>query len=347
MPVYPGLQDRSVALSQQPQYVNATSLPTRVYISMWCNALNQLSPITNTFFSDSYIYITWRDDRLSNLARQTAVTASLFTSASNTYWWPRVEIMNLYSASSTTWSFSVEYGLPAFVHTSDVPLSERTQANMTWVVAWMRPQMSLDISMDLHDFPFDTQAAGFSFESNIFTNTQVVFISSAYNSRSLFPSLQNNQVPGWNVINVSWQNSQTYYFSFNQTYDRLTVALFLQRSYEYYANRFVLGPAFFVVMGFCAFFSPATDTGRIGMIGASFCGIVAWVFPLVASSPPLGYSTRLDLHVLNCMLFSLIQFIYASLRIGLHKRCKRWTGEEVDPKDTSADDAATPPLYMV
>ena len=193
---------------------------------------------------------------------------------------------------------------------------EKTTGKSMWGSCQSRARVELDASLVLKVYPFDRQNADVVIESVDYTSDQLVWEASADTTTSIIPPTGVTGIAGWVIKGTSVLSSTHEYTTFGESYNQLTISLTLQRNADYFVARYVWGVTFLVAMGLLVLLVPGNEPDRLGFVQSSFLGIVSWQFILVASTPNMGYSTRLDEFFIVAMAIIFVAFAWNSFRIG-------------------------------
>lgn len=320
-------------LSERPTDTVSPSAPTPVYVAVSTTRLSAIDAVSGTFYCDAYIYLAFRDDRYNATPPGTAVDDP-------TAWQPAPEIINLAQDSEfAAIPLRVAHAKPTWVAAPD--------AGSAWLVGESRQRVTLTAQLDLQSFPHDSQVTGIILESLTHEADQLQWVAPPNVLPGLVPpgpwAGAYSSVSGWDVLKAEGVESTQAYGVFGQSYSRLSLLVRMRRQSSYYGLRYVMGCALLVVMAILALFVRGDVPERIGFAQASFLGIVSWQFVLAASSPALGYSTRLDRFMLLSLMCSAVMFAYMAIRFGYFKSLQRASGRLPDLEHRGYE--AYGPLY--
>lgn len=193
---------------------------------------------------------------------------------------------------------------------------EKTKDQPMWGSCQSRFRVKLDASLILKVYPFDRQSANIVIESKTHETNELVWVAAANTTASIIPPAGVTGVAGWLIKGSSVTSSTHDYPTFGESYDQLLISLSLQRNSDYFVTRYVWGVTFLVAMGLLVLLVPGNEPDRLGFVQSSFLGVVSWQFILVASTPNMGYSTRLDDFFVVAMAIIFVAFAWNSFRVG-------------------------------
>ena len=261
-------------------------------------------PLPQTFAHDFYFYIAWPDARQPEGVFDPAESGGPF--------WPSPEIMNIATGSPDPPTFSCEFTLipPTFV-----PAAQQA-GQLMWGSCQSRFRVELDATLLLKVYPYDRQSANVIVESTAYGSSELVWVAAAGTTTSIIPPSGVTGIAGWVIKGASVSSMTHEYPLFGESYDQLTISLVLQRNPDYFVARYVWGVTFLVAMGLLVLLVPGNEPDRLGFVQSSFLGIVSWQFILVASTPNMGYSTRLDEFFIVAMAIVFAAYAWNSFRIA-------------------------------
>ena len=274
---------------------------------------NKIGPpdvVSATFYTDFYVYISWRDDRFLDAA--TASSGACFQDNPSLLapgcvaggWTATIEQMNaVNSGVNTAGNFQLTRGAPSWVGDAG-----GTAEGGAWVTGWSRCSGQVDSQFNLASFPFDSQTAPLMFESTTFDATQLTW--------SPAPDIAANSLPrgvmvdGWDIQSVTGAAVPNFYPAFNQTYSRFIVAVKVKRKPMYWLTKYVMTVTLIFSIALASGTITARAPDRMALTVGAFFGIVSMLFVLVQQMPVLGYSTALDTFFTVAFIctFSLVAF---------------------------------------
>jgi len=146
-----------------------------VYYSMPIVKLKSVDVVSSDFFTDSYFYISWRDDRYLTLAAD----GDAYDDASG--WKADPEIMNSEeTAIDMSGNFFVSHGPALF---TGLPKS----TGGAWIVGFARLARKYYAQYDLKQFPFDVQIAEILFESYAYNRDKLIWAPSSTLADTMLP----------------------------------------------------------------------------------------------------------------------------------------------------------------
>ena len=99
-------------------------------------------------------------------------------------------------------------------------------------------------------------------------------------------------------------------------YSHMHIYVRLSRQPSIYNMRFSLGSALLTIMAFFKLFIKPDEPDRLGFANTCFLGIVSWQFILVASTPALGYPTRMDVFLVMSLIFITGVYLWNAVHAG-------------------------------
>lgn len=149
--------------------------PTVVYTSASSIKIASIVETAGTFSVDSYVYMTWRDDRVP--PEMTTTSADNWAA---TYWTPRPELMNGGDSDQKLgeilFTSSAAGATPIWVANSGGAALLQNATTAVWVVAQGRTQATVNAVLILKRYPFDTQLLSVQIESSTSQAFEVVFV---------------------------------------------------------------------------------------------------------------------------------------------------------------------------
>jgi hypothetical protein len=233
-------EDLSINVAATPVDLDGPDAPRNVYVAVGAVKAGSIEPIPGTFLFDIYLYVAWRDDRQERGSFQ----------PDDTVWWPRPEIMNWHTGEKGQYLCSFSRGSPPF-----------TLLNLdgTWGTCQARHHAYLDVTLGMHNFPFDKQAVSVILESFLWPESKLRFVALPTVDAGLVPP---GGVAGWTVLGTLTGGEIHKYTVLGESYHRLVLTLKLQRLPDYYLSRYVLGVVLLVAMGFLALTIPGIEPER-------------------------------------------------------------------------------------
>ena len=99
-------------------------------------------------------------------------------------------------------------------------------------------------------------------------------------------------------------------------YSHMHIYVRLNRQPSIYNMRFTLGSSLLTIMAFFTLFIKPDEPDRLGFANTCFLGIVSWQFILVASTPALGYPTRMDVFLVTSLIFITGVYLWNAVHAG-------------------------------
>ena len=295
-------QDLSAAPGLPPLDTDNGGVVT-VYGTIAINKLSSVDVVSSNFYADLYTYFSWRDDRFN--------AGDDITGA----WIVDPEGMNADDSVVDFGGTCAAGAAPGWIKGS-VGLAAEPAGK--WISCFTRIKSNYDGKFDLHDFPFDSQAVTFSYESYTLDESVVKIVAAATMAAHAIPPRLVVGGGAWDLDNISSETESHRYAAIDGTYSRWTVSINITRIPTYFITKYVLNVVLLVIMaGFGVNMSDLSN--RIFLALYCFLGIISWMFVLSSQTPALGYNTRLDdfMQVGFFTIFTML--IYNTLRLFVEK----------------------------
>lgn len=257
---------------------------TEVYIHTFINDIVTINDAQQSFSSDIFMRIEWRDPRLAH-AGSTPCSVGL-----RDVWWPELQLMNRRTVQN------VGEARPLVLPDGTVTLLLRGFGEFSF-------------RADLADFPFDNQELVFNIVS-VYGDEEIDFVYDT-DRISLSPSLS---VANFNVSLTGVEERSERIASTQRKHAQLLIKLRAERLTGFYTWQ-QLVPLFLVVlMAWIVFWIPREHVpSRIGLAATSMLTLIAYRFAMSSVLPPIAYLTRLDLFMIgsSVLVFSALALAVA------------------------------------
>jgi len=217
-------------------------------------------------------------------------------------------------------------GVPCVVPASQVWSPEFELGNSVGARAWLEPSVRIEpdgvvhgiqrylgefrTSLDLRDYPFDRQHLTFRFGSLAYGHEELDVQVEDATSREL-------EVAGWRVGPVSARTDSLLALSvrgseLRQEHVRVHYDLEVERDPTAYVRRAIAPLLLIVLMSFAVFWIEPTHIGpQLGVATTAMLSLIAFLFALQRSVPPVPYMTRMDHLVLGALALVFLAFVEA------------------------------------
>ncbi len=253
--------------------------PTEVYIHSYINDIVAIRDADQSFSSDLFIRIEWRDPRLAH-AGDTPCSVGL-----GEVWWPELQIMNRRTVQNVR-------------EVQPLVSSDGTIGML------LRGFGEFSFNADLSDFPFDAQALSFEILS-VYSDEEIEFVFDPERI-VLAPELS---VANFKVEIAGVEEWSEFIASTQREHARLSIRMRAERLTGFYTWQ-QLVPLFLVVlMAWIVFWIPREHVpSRIGLAATSMLTLIAYRFAMSSVLPPIAYLTRLDIFMIGAsvLVFSAL-----------------------------------------
>jgi hypothetical protein len=250
--------------------------PTRVEVGVFVLDILRIDERAGTFDVDMFAAIGWRDPRLS--AEQLGYSLEGCRIPMQDVWHPAARILNRKNTDVASLTVDVD-----------------AEGNVRWAE---RVSGTLGASLDLREFPFDTQELSVQIMSFQYGPEEVELVSLPATGRREAISLSS-----WSIGEVWAQATAEPVPSLREDFARIDVIIPIKRVPNYYLWKIVLPLSLIVCMAWTVFWlDPANLNPQISVSTASVFTLVAFLMSLGQLLPPESYLTRLDKFVLGCTL---------------------------------------------
>ena len=258
--------------------------PIRVEVGVYLIDIVDVDELKESFKVDLVLSLAWRDPRLSAEARGEAMDDCSL--GLGDIWDPDVHPVNQRG--------NIREGEQDVDIAPDgtVRFSERITGE-------------LSTSLDLNEFPFDTQRLQIQLASFEYGPQDVVFaVDEAETGR-----VEDVFIGGWEVLDNT-SNTDVRPLAFNtRQHTRLEHTVIIERHSNFFLWKFVLPLSFITLRAWSVFWIDPRMTGaQIGVATASIFSLIAFLIGLRDVLPPVDYLTRLDE-----LVFSVTLLVFLAL----------------------------------
>ncbi len=253
--------------------------PTDVYIHAFINEIVAINDAQQSFSSDVFFRVQWRDPRLAHGGEAPCLVGL------GEIWWPDLQIMNRRSVQNAR------------------EVQPLVSADGT-VSMLLRGFGEFGFKADLSDFPFDEQHLQFDIMS-VYDDSAINF---TYDLERMVLS-EDLSVANFSVRMDGVEAVSSLIGSTGRKHARLFIKLRAQRLTGFYTWQ-QLVPLFLVVlMSWIVFWIPREHVpSRVGLAATSMLTLIAYRFAMSSVLPPIAYLTRLDIFMIGAsvMVFSAL-----------------------------------------
>jgi len=264
---------------------DASAGPTRVRIAISLADLHEVTGADQTFHADVVLVAEWQDPRLAG--RWTSVHGVPLVDV----WNPRLALVNQKSV----------------VQLFPERVTVDPSGTVHWVQRWLG---SFSTRMDLKDFPMDRQRFEVQVVSLGYARDEVdVVVNTDQTKRSRAPSFS---ITDWEVGPTTMETADFETAPGEKSFSGAKLSWEGRRYVGYYAIQTIIPLVFIVLMGWSAFWVPASVIpARMSVVMTTMLTIISYRFALGRSIPTLTYLTRFDYFMLTStvLIFSILVVI--------------------------------------
>eukprot|EP00047_Mylnosiga_fluctuans_P021584 m.106663 g.106663 ORF g.106663 m.106663 type:complete len:416 (-) comp8952_c0_seq4:1725-2972(-) len=265
--------------------------PVNILAQFRLNHLYNVDNVANTFQADVFTRLHWDDSRL----------------AYNCSWRPSVRFPR-----AKIWRPDIAFYNGITVSTT----ADVIETSCNGSVFWGRQQLlTLGASLDLHDFPFDSQILTIALVS--FALDANALMISPFQGQGIFPDPRADfSSPIWDMEKITTLNgAMALRESDPNPYGFMNLNFYLSRRFDTYIIKYMLLLGLLVLISALSY---AIDAGSApARVACSFILVVALsAFNIYVSNdlPKLSYTTFMDQYVIICFSFALVSvFEYATV----------------------------------
>lgn len=276
--------------------------PTPVQVGIHLIDVHGIDDAAETFESDIFLLVQWRDPRLA-------------------------------------------FGSPCRLPLSEIWSPELLVGNAVRVTSWLEPVARIGedgsvhyvqrylgkfrTKLDLREYPFDRQTLPFTLVSIAYGPSEVAATARDATARDF-------EIAGWRRGPITGRTDNMAGISIQdvggrQEHLRVHYELQLERDPAAYVRRAIVPLLIIVLMSFAVFW---IDPGQIGpqlsVSSVSILSLIAFLFALQRSVPPVPYMTRLDQLVLGSLVLVFLAFIEAVITSTLAGRGRHVLAVRID-----------------
>lgn len=280
--------------------------PIRVEVGVLLIDIVDVDELHESFKADFILSLTWRDPRLSAAARGEAMDDCSLGLAD--IWDPDVHPVNQRGVTREP--------------EQDVDIAPDGTARFT-----ERVTGELSTSLDLNEFPFDTQRLRIQLASFEYGPQDVVFVV----DEATTGRMEGMFIGGWEILgNTSDPDVQPLAVN-TRRHTRLEHTIVIERRSSYFLWKFVVPLSFIVLMASSVFWiDPRAIAPQIGLATASVFSLIAFLIGLRGELPRVDYLTRLDELVLSVMVLVFLALGEAVITTRLAMRERYDTAIRID-----------------
>jgi hypothetical protein len=162
-----------------------------------------------------------------------------------------------------------------------------------------RVRRVLRAQMDFHWFPFDSQILPVHVESMLYDSDEVR-LETEVEFTGFDPTFE---IAEWTVTDLTTVNEVRTRLQENQTYDRLSFLVQIDRQRGYYLWKIILPIVVIVILSWIVFWMSTEPLGRrAGVSSTGMLTVIAYQFVVADSLPRFSYQTVLDHFMLASLL---------------------------------------------
>jgi Neurotransmitter-gated ion-channel ligand binding domain len=279
--------------------IPAQGSPIGVSVAIFMTNLNELDELAEQFTVTAYLFMTWKDLRLSYTPASSETRREV---ALDSIWVPILTLVNHHGARES--------------------ISKLAFVDPDGTVRYQEEFVShLSAELNLRKFPFDTE--------HLHIILQPVLADAETNRVRLIadPTLTgvaNERWTGlaqWNIVGVSIVNSNLVYGGRMPTRPDLVFTLTVKREYSYYLWKIFFPLILMVIVSYSAYFIDVTDHyTQITIALTTILTVIAFSFSVESSMPKVPYLTYIDCFFLATYV---IVFLALLVLILIHTMVKR------------------------
>lgn len=279
--------------------------PDKIYMAVGILDVDNVDAADQNFTSNVMFSGRWIDKRLAHEGPGT-ITRPL-----GEIWDPRIQVLNQQKI------FTTLDPIASIKPNGEVQVLQRVWGDFS------QP-------MDLHDFPFDTQA----FE------IRLVSVESQYREIELvtdpqFPSRIASafSVADWEIVSFEAKSINAPVFEGGREISNFSFKFLAKRKSRYYIMKVIIPLILIVAMSWMVFWLDPVQAGpQIGVATTSMLTLIAYRFMVGGLLPKVSYMTRMDIFILSSTLIVFLTLMEASLtsvfadrgKIDMARRVDNW-----------------------
>jgi hypothetical protein len=280
-----GLQSEDYSLvNERP---NPSGEATLITVTLYIFDIDEIDDVNQRFSIDLFFVASWSDSRLA--LPEAERREQIRTFSMDNIWTPRALIVNDRGLSNQ---------LPRIASVDDL-------GNVT---ARQRVSGDLAVSLELKDFPFDTQRLQIDVVSYQYSPDEVQFAVNA----DVSADAGSFSAAGWKLKIIEPDFEDFTVPAAGMSRARLAYLIEAQRNSQYFLLTMFLPMSLIVFMSWTVFWlQPDIVPARIGISTASIFSLLALGFSIRLSLPAVSYMTRADLFVIGCTLLVFVALAVA------------------------------------
>jgi len=277
---------------------NPEGEPTPIKLAITILDVTDIDEAKQTFTTDFFVVVRWKDPRLSKEALGYSLEGCLFDFYD--IWNPWLLLMNKRNIDLTFEDFG------RVDSQGNVSFARRGTGNLT-------------AKYELSDFPFDTQTLPVEISSIRYSPEELKLV---YNEKEsgMFEEIS---LAGWKIREGKASTRSTYIPSEDVYRPHFEYNLIATREIGYYFWKILIPLTLLVAMAWAVFWiNPIHFGPQIAISTASVFSLIAFLFSLGALLPKVSYLTRLDEFVLGCtvMVFCALGETIIASRFAMRGR---------------------------
>ncbi len=249
-------------------------VPTKIKIGFHVIDIKKISDENQSFTSDIFISMKWKDHRLSkeSLGRSLDLCKINLTDL----WFPGFIEINLIK--------------------SDLLLEEEAHVDDDGNITYnQRFFGELSSHFDFEKFPFDTQILHFIIVAYDYGPEDIIFLVDS-GDLSIHEGLS---IEGWEIQLLDPAISTFYYKKGDRYVPRIDLRFSAERNKRYYIWMVIVPLCFIVLMAWAVFWIDPSQIGaQIGLSTATIFTLIAYRFAIALQLPKVSYLTKLDYFIL-------------------------------------------------
>jgi len=275
-----GLQSSDYGLiNERP---NPSGEATLITVAVYIFDIDKVDDVNQRFSVDLFMVAAWSDPRLA--LPEAERNEQIRTFPMDKIWTPRALIVNDRGLSTQ---------LPRIASVDDL-------GNVT---TRQRVSGELAVSLELRDFPFDTQRLQIDFVSYQYSPDEVQFSVNT----DISANAESFSAAGWKLKIIEPVYGDFTIPAADISRARAAYVIEAQRNSQYFLLTMFLPMSLIVFMSWTVFWlQPDIVPARIGISTASIFSLLALGFSIRLSLPAVSYMTRADLFVIGCTLLVFV-----------------------------------------
>jgi hypothetical protein len=253
-----------------------------ITVAVYIFDIDEIDDVNQRFSVDLFMVAAWNDPRLALPEAEQNEQIRRFSM--DNIWTPRALIVNDRGLSTQ---------LPRIASVDDL-------GNVT---TRQRVSGELAVSLELKDFPFDTQRLQIDIVSYEYSPDEVQFsVNTDVNADA-----ESFSAAGWKLKIIEPEYGELTIPAAGISRTRLAYLIEAQRNSKYFLLTMLLPMSLIVFMSWTVFWlQPDIVPARIGISTASIFSLLALGFSIRLSLPAVSYMTRADLFVIGCTLLVFV-----------------------------------------